>query len=134
MRVLLTLAIVAFAAPDRPDPTPKQAVAPSEQILGDWEIVSGPKDGVLRVRRITAANMLILVNGTPWPNDQLSGDYKVDWSKSPATFEIPRTRCKGILKIEGDLLTICYTFGGPYPAEFKTVNGNRVTLSQRMKK
>ena len=61
-----------------------------------------------------------MVNGQPSLGDGLTANYTIDWSVNPAAITfMPKQRggkMPGILKIEGDTLTMGLTIGG---------NGNR---------
>jgi len=134
MRPLILLAAVAFAAPDREDPTPKENRPPQERVLGDWRIANGPNDNVLRVLRIERGKMLILVDGIPWPNDAFSGDVAFDWTVSPATFDYTAKQYRGILKFDGELLLVNLALGGERPANFDQNGRGHVLKLARMKR
>ena len=133
MRAVFLIATFAVAVPIREDPTPRQEKPLQEKILGDWRIDSGPNDGVLRVLRFTATDMLILVDGKPWPDDAYSGPFTMDVAQNPVTFDIQRNKYQGILKLEGDQLIVCLSLGGARPTGFNPEqSGSRLQLS-RMK-
>jgi uncharacterized protein (TIGR03067 family) len=119
MRAFLMFTVLAVAVPDRPDPTPKDAKPPREQILGDWlceKIEFGKMGGTIepsndvRVFRITPSETVFLINGKPSPGDGLTAAYSIDWSKNPVAIDfMPRGRngkMTGILRLEGDRLTL----------------------------
>jgi uncharacterized protein (TIGR03067 family) len=124
MRAVLLLTVLSVAVPDRPDPSPREKAAPiQQQLLGEWQLTStlvggdpklakGPPDtvlifmpGVIQVRE----------NGKRRESDDAS--YTLDVTKSPTAIDIlqiqgPQNKVEGILKVEGDQLTICFAFGG----------------------
>ena len=134
MRAFLALAVVSFAVPDREDLTPKEARPPQERILGDWRIEYGPSDNVLRVLRIERNKMMIVVDGKPWPEDAFSGACTIDWSTSPATFDYIAKNHRGILRLDGDQLTMCLALGGKRPTSFDGNTGGHPLKLVRMKR
>jgi hypothetical protein len=131
MRVLLIAAMLAVAAPIRHDRSPPPQEQPlAEKIVGDWRIDNGPNDGVLRVIRFTATQMLIVVDGKPWPEDLYSGQYKIDAVKNPV--HIDMRNYIGYLKVEGDELTLYISSGKVRPATLDQ-NGVDVTKCSRVR-
>ncbi len=133
MRALFSILLIAVAAPNREDPTPKEKPpVPQQQILGDWQLVklslgpgSVPQDRTTfnQVFRITPTETVFMVNGEPSVGDGLTAMYTLDPSKNPMTIDFtPKQRggkMPGILKLEGDQLILGLTTGGEVrPADF----------------
>jgi uncharacterized protein (TIGR03067 family) len=148
MRALLILSLLAVAAPDRENPTPKKPVPPPNQILGEWKLErimlgggvpdTAPEIGNKSIN-ITPTELIALENGEARPND--GARYTIDWTKKPVAIDLmppngPQKKIEGILKPEGDQLTICFTMDGTRPTEFTTATGKVTALMQlrRIKK
>ena len=121
MRVVLMIAVFAVAVPDRPDPTPREARTPQEQILGDWMFITN--SNVVFTFRITASESVWSVNDKPSPDNGLTASIAIDGSKIPGAIDfLPKRGGEKILaiwKVEGDQLTVAFTgTGGKRPAEF----------------
>jgi len=120
MRCLLMFAVLAAAVPDRPDPTPNEARPLQEQLQGEWQVVAAltggkpiatlkPGEAVfifagdrLTIRRPTLENIYeFTIDATPNP-----AAIKVR-SKKIAGKDVDGAPVIGIIKIEGDLLSIC---------------------------
>lgn len=146
MRALLTVFVLALAAPDREDPTPREKTKPiHEQILGEWQLVNSvvggrneKKDGVLT---FTRTEIHITENGQRRSGDD--ADYVIDATKKPAAIDISVKRdgsqkIEGILKIEGDQLTLCFPRGGGAmrPTDFVSTPQTGIAVMQftRIKK
>lgn len=121
MRCLLMLAVLAVAVPDRPNPTPKEARPLQEQLQGEWQVVSAmtagkpiatlkPGEAVF----IFAGDRLIIRR----PNLENVYEFTIDGTPNPAVISLRSKKIAGkdvnkpapvigILKIEGDLLSIC---------------------------
>ncbi len=142
MRAALLLAMFFVAAPDRPAPDPRaNEVAPQDLILGDWQLEkiasSGglgapPMDGKeVRTLQFTRTEILVKVNGQPKSHDSIG--YTVDWTKKPTAIDIlprngPMKKLEGILRLEGDQLTICFCIDGGRPTDFNTDSGKLTAL------
>lgn len=132
MRAALFLSVLAIAAPARPERTPRaeQPRSPQEQFIGDWRLVkvgSGtPRrewDVSNMVLRVAASETIFMVDGVPSKEDGLTAAYSIDWSTNPAVITFrPKQRggqMPGILKIEGDTLTLGLTTSGEQrPGDF----------------
>ena len=132
MRAFLLVAILAVAVPDRQDRSPKDTAKPRtfpEQILGEWNVekisigggIGAPMKDEVRNVRFTPTEILVVVNGEVRPND--SAAYTLDLSKQPIAIDLmpkngPEKKLQGILKLEGDVLTICFSMEGTRPADF----------------
>lgn len=129
MRMLFLLALIV-ALPDRPNPTPRETPkSVHEQLLGDWDFVKlsiggglePPMKDEARVLRFGAKEVQVFVNGELKAQD--GADYTIDATKAPITFDLtPRNgtgeKVQGILKLEGDTLTLCISIGGNRPVDF----------------
>jgi uncharacterized protein (TIGR03067 family) len=149
MRVATLIAVLAFLPPDRPNPTPpaeKDTRSLVEQMQGEWQIVSATlrgkphstlKPGQAAFRFDGGKMFLRFGKGV-----ETLYSFNVEATKSPAHFEfaIGKGTAKpfpGIVKIEGDMLFICYAIGNtPRPAEFTSPDGSSTALwqMQRVKK
>jgi uncharacterized protein (TIGR03067 family) len=135
MRALVLFSLLALAAPNREDPTPKdKRASPADLVLGDWALEKlehgsprQPHDTIQRnlAMRITATDSFFMSNGTVSEGDGLTARIAIDWSKNPAAIDfMPKSRggkMPGILKIEGDVLILGLTTGGDQrPTDFAT--------------
>ena len=120
MRAALMIIVLGIAVPDRPDPIPKEARPLQEQLQGEWRVVAAltggkpiatlkPSEAVfvfagdrLTIRRPTLVNIYeFTINATPNP-----AAIRVR-SKKIAGKDVDGAPVIGIIKIEGDLLSIC---------------------------
>jgi uncharacterized protein (TIGR03067 family) len=141
----MLMAVVALAVPDREDPSPKKAPpTPQDQILGEWQfekvLIGGglaqpdqQKELIGRTLQITRTDILVKVNGELRPDDCTA--YKIDWSRQPAAIDLmPRKgddkKVQGILKLEGDRLTLCVCIDGNRPTTFSTDGPGLVMMLQ----
>jgi uncharacterized protein (TIGR03067 family) len=145
MRAALMIAVLAVAVPDRPDPTPKEARPLTEQLQGEWQMVStlvGGQPDKISVRGdhvivFKADQMHIGLRAKQLPA-QFKYAFAVDATKKPASFDIIYQRTeKGkilpcIVKIEGEVLTLCYSRLGANdrPAEFASPRDTNIVLWQ----
>jgi uncharacterized protein (TIGR03067 family) len=143
MRALAIVALAVFAVPDRPDPTPKESTLTlTEQIHGEWQVIDalarGQPNGAIKanqaVFRFEGEKMLLRL--APGAAKEYEYRFSVDAAKSPATFDfsIATSAAKnanvGIIKIEGDVMTICYSFVGATgrPNEFASTATSNTAL------
>jgi uncharacterized protein (TIGR03067 family) len=138
MRAFLMIAVLAVAVPDRPDPTPKQTPSLPEQMLGEWQLVKHvvagndvPElNGLLMVFGRESMQHVHLRNGMRQPGGTFP--YTLDVNKNPAVIDFRSSKFIGIIKVEGDLLTICFARNGESqpPAEFVSQPSTSTTLLQ----
>lgn len=152
MHAVFLIALLAVAAPNREDPTPKETTKPlQEQILGDWQLVKrvlggndNPNDRIGGIVSITSKTLQFRDKDQAAPEEETL--YHLDVFKKPATIDLTPTRnngagnmiVRGIVKIENDTLTICFSFGGKgeRPTEFTSPAQSTTALIQftRIKK
>lgn len=137
MRSYLLIVAFAVAVPDRPDPTPKDLRAPHEQVFGDWVYRGAAKNdnpvpmNPTYMFRITASETLWITDGKPSPGNGLSAKIALDLTKNPITIDFLTrdgvTSLRGIMKLEGDWLTLAWTNGNsPRPLDFTPANSVHV--------
>ncbi|MBI1830490.1 MAG: TIGR03067 domain-containing protein [Planctomycetes bacterium] len=146
MNSLLTLTLLVLAAPERKPLAPAEEPPPSiqQQVLGEWKLVSAIIGGNNEVANRPKETILIFTpkliqvreDGNQRPNDD--ANYMLDAAKGPATIDIMPKGAKilGILKVEGDQLTLCFSLGLERPASFTPPAGSQVSLFrfQRVKR
>jgi uncharacterized protein (TIGR03067 family) len=129
-------------------PAPKEAPKKDPGIVGEWiaeKMVAGGMEmplppGGTATFIFAADGKLIVREGPKEKPDEAS--YTVDTKKSPAEIDlIPPAKEKmgnmpGIFKIEGDTLTLCFTFMGERPKSFESPAGATTMLMtlKRVKK
>jgi uncharacterized protein (TIGR03067 family) len=139
MYVLMS-AVLIVAVPDRQDPTPKQADPLMQQILGEWRLVKHVIDG----REIGLNDVVIVFGGDTMqriylrdgrPDPGSTHPYTLEAARNPAVIEFPSTKYIAIIKVEGDLLTICFAKSGDTvpPAEFVSTAETATTLMRAVR-
>ena len=143
MRALFITAILV-TAPDRPNPTPDVARPFTEQLTGEWQVVASQLAGSPHMT-VKPGQALFVFAGDKMMLRRLDSEkqftytFTLDTAKSPATFDFGTAKTKastkfaaGIIKIEGDLLTLCFQSGGvtARPTEFVSTAGSRIVLWQ----
>ncbi len=127
MRMLLVASLIALAVPVRPERVPHPMPPLANPLLGVWKLVSVSVGGVGDVTQtmehmdlhITSTQMLVYEKGVAKPDN--SSSYTVDWTRQPATIDMFPKKDKpalGVLKIEGNQLTLCFALDGKRPANF----------------
>ena len=143
MRSLLMIGVLAFAVPDRPDPTPKRANPLKEQLQGEWRVVESsynggqPHPGIGPGVVIVFKDDRMILHLQPGDAGAIYA-IRLDETKNPAAFDFSYGTGKsgwnptiGIFKIEGDTLTICYHTGTPAsvrPTQFATTPNSDLSL------
>ena len=126
-------AVLAVVVPDRPDPTPKATeLSLQDQILGDWRVVKNFNGAIDQ----SASNLTWVFTreamhqfhenakpGTRFP-------YTLDTMKNPAVIQFPSSKQVGLLKVDGETMTVCLHFNskGEPPAGFELPASAQATL------
>ena len=108
-------------------------------IEGTWKLVSGEQNGEDEPQADLARSSLVIVGNkhTVTIGDAvLKGTHKIDTSKSPMAIDAQDTAgpfvgmsLKGIFKVDGDELTVCFAPPGEdRPVEFTTKNGKAALM------
>jgi uncharacterized protein (TIGR03067 family) len=135
---LLVCLSLSVGAPGAKDPPKTEA-----SIVGQWEgekAVSGGKDKPVPAGGVTmtftADGKVLVREGKREKAEEAT--YKVDATKDPAEIDIlppadkaARGTVRGIFKIDGDTLTLCYARGkgeADRPTKFDSPEGSRVML------
>lgn len=135
MRAIMLLTMFAVAAPNRQSIGPvAPSSSPHDQLIGDWITDNNPS----YVLRFGPTDSTFMVNGQPSPADGLTASTAIDFSKNPVAIDfMPKMRggkMMGILKIEGDRLTINLNTGaGPRPTNFNDRGGTLFLQYRRAK-
>lgn len=129
MRAWLMLAILAVAAPDRLDPRPMDNRPLKEKMDGQWQLVNsvisgqGQDPSSFPATVYTFSPGRLVTRSAKQPQGASFG-VVLDDQHTPAHIDFiagsaePKTTYPGIVKLEGDLLTLCFT---------RSVNGQRPT-------
>jgi uncharacterized protein (TIGR03067 family) len=147
MRAVLMFAILAVAVPDRPDPTPRESKPFKDQVQGQWQITDALNAGKPHAMLKLGPSTFIFAGDRmtirkPKLEDNIYA-IKLDVTKSPVAIEIVAKKIAGkdiangravlgIIKLEGDVLTICFdSTGNPgRPTEFTSPVGSQTMLWQ----
>ena len=140
MGALLMLAVLGFAVPDRPDPGAKNARPLAEDLLGDWRVIrrvnAGKDDVDLTLTLVFTRETMQHVRVTKEARSPgQTFPYLLDARPDPAVIRFRASKFTGILKIEGDLLTLCLhpSADDRPPPGFESPPGTAVTILQAMR-
>ncbi|MBI2805473.1 MAG: hypothetical protein HYX68_10895 [Planctomycetes bacterium] len=135
MHFSLVAAVLVFAVPDRPSPFPDDTRVFQERILGEWQVVShftGGRDdnrnNLMWVFTSETMQHVYLRNGKKDPGGKFP--YTLDSTRNPAVIRFPASKFAGIMKLEGDSLTVCL-HGSPAlepPVGFVSPPNTSITL------
>jgi uncharacterized protein (TIGR03067 family) len=156
MRALLLLALVIALPPDRPDPTPKdkeKARPLAEQIQGEWQMTKAIRGGQAEQPEKVNGTAIVIKDTTLLVREagrkrNEDARFTLDANKTPAAIDLMPVDPKdgngrgitveGIIKIEGDTLTLCFPHGGggKRPTQFVSDRGSNLSLLEfrRVKK
>lgn len=135
MRVFVLCIAMVCAVPDRPDPIPGDARPLPEEILGEWHVVTRLKGGMTEDREamnwvFTKEEMqhIYLRNGGRVPASKFL--YTLDAAKRPAVIVFTAASYAGILKVEGNIMTICLhpSSDKQPPPDFVSPPGSQASL------
>jgi uncharacterized protein (TIGR03067 family) len=138
MYAVLMFTCLAIAVPDRQDPAPRQADPLPEQIRGDWKLVKH----VIAGNNVHEMNNLVMAferdkmqhvylrDGRRDPGGTFP--YKLDTNRNPAVIDFRAANYIGIIKVEGDIMTICFARVSTAvpPTEFVSRSDTGTTLLQ----
>lgn len=116
-----------------------------ETLLGDWEYVSGVRAGeaVAKERLVGTVSISKEAFKVPGgPDGDFVMSYKIDTEKSPATVDftiesgpVPEGEAKGLIKLEGDKLWLCYEpNGGDRPEKLESTADNNAFFFELKRK
>jgi len=120
--VVLALIVAAPAPKDAPKPT-----AADLPLVGEWVVESHVASGkplprVGKAERVTITRDRWKVSKESEAESFLS----LDTAKDPPQIDVwvpsqeEEVRCRGIYKLDGDTLTVCYTLGKDRPTKFES--------------
>ncbi len=104
----------------------------SPPIVGKWKIVSGTRSGAaVPKERLTAVTVSDKTFTIPAGPSQFVMSYKLDATKSPMEVDMeiesgpaPAGSAKGIVKLDGNKMMLCYKPTGERPTKFESVEGD----------
>jgi uncharacterized protein (TIGR03067 family) len=135
MTVTASLLLALAVAAPGPKDGGKPPAAADHALVGEWvvesHIASGrPLPQVGKAERITISRDRWKVTKELESESCLS----LDPTKNPPQIDVwvpaqeEEARCRGIYKIEGDMLTVCYTMGKDRPTKFESAPKSGVWL------
>src|SRR6516162_3798848 len=122
MRVVLTLAVVVFVVPDRPNPMLNEGRPLQEQLQGEWQVAVALVGGKPQPALKPGETVFIFTGdrlAIRRPTLENFYEFTIDASQSPAAINLRSVKIAGketkgksqavpgIVKIEGDMLSIC---------------------------
>jgi len=129
--LILALALAAPASKDGAKPVP----AAEHPLVGEWvvdsHVASGkplPRFGM--VERVTITRDRWKVK----KESEFESYLSLDGAKDPPQIDVwlpdqdGEVRCRGIYRLEGDTLTVCYTLGPDRPTKFESLPKSGVYL------
>jgi uncharacterized protein (TIGR03067 family) len=145
MRAVLMIAVLAVAVPDRQDPNTKDTKPLPEQMLGEWRMVKAVSGGNAENGDKIDGTTLIVKDKTMEIKEAQRGGhvenvaFTLDETKKPVAIDLMpqrgpgngRETVVGIIKIDGDILTLCFGRGGgggKRPTEFLSPPGSDVSI------
>jgi uncharacterized protein (TIGR03067 family) len=124
-----------LAVPDRPNPFPRESKPLEERLLGQWRLMKRVNGGNSDAN---LANLTLVFSKDKMEhvtlgqtNATATFPYTLDAKRIPAVIEFPQSnRIAGLLKIEGDTLTINLDMAGQgkVPASFESPAGQNCSL------
>lgn len=141
-RIVALVVVGLLMGADKPEDAAKKDL---EALQGDWKVekaVRGGKDAPAEVAaklKLTFAGNKLSVDEGSARDEQAT--LTLDPSKTPAAVDFQPTRpgkdvIKGIYKLDGDSLTLCWAKEGDRPTEFASKEGSETVLFElkRVKK
>ena len=108
------------------------SAGPSARIIGDWRYISNGREPdpfappSTSVFRLTATESQWMERGVPMPGKGFTAKIQIDWKQNPAAIDLmPKhggSAIRGIIKLDGDRLTLGWSNNDKRPADFATAN------------
>jgi uncharacterized protein (TIGR03067 family) len=127
-------------------PAPKEAAKPAaadNPLLGEWVVESHLASG--KPMPVRARPERVMITKDRWKVGKAFETESLLWldpTKDPPLVDIwvpaqgEESRARGIYKVDGDVLTICYSLGTERPTKFESTpkSGNWLITLKRVKK